>query len=283
MEAVLRLLGLEMPQDAADQIVHIIRVRDAGRLPYAIELLENHLDRRSHDLLLPLLTKAPPPECDAVATAFYRDLPSDLAPKLAEWLYSPRTWVAAIAADSLRRAGKTDIIEAIDWARVSGTHFIRKALLPENTDGVMYSTLDKTILLKSVGLFSEIPGEKLSRIAQVAEETHWPAGTRILRQGDAGDSLFVVADGTVRVHTGETHLAHLRRGECLGEMAVLDGAPRSADATAEEETTLLRISQEDFYEVLAANPEITERIVRMLTRRLREANAKLAARSAAGG
>jgi CRP-like cAMP-binding protein len=64
-------------------------------------------------------------------------------------------------------------------------------------------------------------------------------------------------------------------------MAVLDQAPRSADATAIEDATLLKISQEDFYEVLTANSEITERIVRLLTRRLREANAKLAAKTSA--
>ena len=99
---------------------------------------------------------------------------------------------------------------------------------------------------------------------------------RLLREGEFGDSLFIVADGAVRVHKGSQNLAVLRKGDCVGEMALLDYSPRSADVTVEEDAALFRIEREDFYEVTATNPEIMQAIVRMLVRRLREANEKLA-------
>jgi ATP/ADP translocase/HEAT repeat protein len=276
---VLRLSGLEMPAGAAEQMIMIVRVQDRGRLPYVMEFLENHLDRRNRDLFTALLNPIPPSERDTIGAAHYQDLPTDVVSNLTDSIYSHRAWVSAISADYLNQTGRGDIISSIDWERVPDQTLAREALSRENGTKGMFSTLEKTILLKSVSLFSEIPAEKLSHIAQVAEETHWPAGSVVLREGDPGDALFIVADGAVRVHKGNLNLATLQKGDCLGEMAVLDQAPRSADATAVDDTTLLKISQEDFYEVLAANPEITERIVRLLTRRLREANEKLAAKA----
>jgi ATP/ADP translocase len=273
---VLRLTGLDMPAGAAEQMIMIVRVQDNARLPYVMELLENHLDRRHRELVVAMLGSLPVSERDAIGAVHYQDLPGDVTSELARSIYSQRRWVSAISADYLNQTGRGDIIGAIDWERVPDQTSVREALSRKNGTNSMYSTLEKTILLKSVSLFSEIPAEKLSHIAQVAEETHWPAGSVVIREGDAGDALFIVADGSVRVHKGALNLASLRKGDCLGEMAVLDQSPRSADATAVEDTTLLKIAQEDFYEVLAANPEITERIVRLLTRRLREANAKLA-------
>jgi CRP-like cAMP-binding protein len=139
----------------------------------------------------------------------------------------------------------------------------------------MYSTLEKTILLKGVELFEAIPASKLSRVAQIAAEVRLPDAARIFNEGDHGDSLFIVVDGSVRIHRGERDLAVLGKGDCLGEMALLDREPRSADATVTAAAVLLEIPQEGFYEVMAANPEIMNGIIRLLTARLRRANEKL--------
>jgi len=80
----------------------------------------------------------------------------------------------------------------------------------------------------------------------------------------------------VRIVKGGSEIATIAKGACFGEMAVLDDAPRSADAVIMDEAVLLRIGSEEFYDVLAENPALTQGIVRLLTRRLREANAKIA-------
>ena len=94
-------------------------------------------------------------------------------------------------------------------------------------------------------------------------------------EGDYGDSLFIVVNGKVKIHKGAQELALLEKGACLGEMALLDDEPRSADATITEESTLFKIEREGFYEVMAGQTVIMQGIIKLLTGRLRVANEKL--------
>ena len=148
----------------------------------------------------------------------------------------------------------------------------------EELELAMYSTLEKTIILKSVDMFKSIPAENLSRVAQITEEVEFDANTQIMAEGDYGDSLFIVVDGNVKIHKGEQELAMLGKGTCLGEMALLDDEPRSADATVTEDSTLFKIEQEGFYEVMGSQSDIMEGIIKLLTGRLRVANEKLMAK-----
>jgi CRP-like cAMP-binding protein len=69
----------------------------------------------------------------------------------------------------------------------------------------------------------------------------------------------------------------MAKGACVGEMALLDREPRSADVTTVDSTTLLKIEQDAFYEVLSRNQELMLGMIRLLTSRLRAANASLSA------
>ena len=148
----------------------------------------------------------------------------------------------------------------------------------EDTELSMYSTLEKTIILKSVDLFKTIPAENLSRISQITEEVQFEANTQIFAEGDYGDSLFIVVNGNVKIHKGDLELVTLGKGNCLGEMALLDDEPRSADATVTEDSILFKIEQEGFYEVMGSQSDIMEGIIKLLTGRLRDANEKLMAK-----
>jgi CRP-like cAMP-binding protein len=88
--------------------------------------------------------------------------------------------------------------------------------------------------------------------------------------------LYVVLSGSVRIVKDGVEIAILGKGACFGEMAVLDGAPRSADASVSDEAVLLRISSEEFYEALAEDPRLIQNVIGVLTRRLRDANARIA-------
>ena len=137
----------------------------------------------------------------------------------------------------------------------------------------MYSTLEKTIFMKGVDLFRDISGEEVSHVAQIAEEIEYNSEQTIFKEGDVGDSMFIIVDGAVRIHKGDKELAVLSKGKFVGEMALLDQEPRSASVTSTEETTLLEINGEDFYDLMASRMEIMQGIVKILTQRLREANA----------
>lgn len=102
------------------------------------------------------------------------------------------------------------------------------------------------------------------------------AGEVIFRDGDLGTEMYIVQDGEVHIIKrlrGETHvLSRLERGDFFGEMAVLEDAPRSADAIAHTDVRLLVINGSKFDEMLRKNPEIAVRIIRKYSKRLREAN-----------
>ncbi|MEW5855501.1 MAG: cyclic nucleotide-binding domain-containing protein [Myxococcota bacterium] len=133
----------------------------------------------------------------------------------------------------------------------------------------MISTVEKVLFLKGVDLFSAIPGEDLSQIAQIADEVELDLGETIFKEGDLGDSLYLIVSGKVRIHRGDTEIAVLGERQVFGEMALLDSEPRSASVTALTDVTLLRIHQEDFADILAEKSEIAQGIIKVLTRRLR--------------
>src|SRR6478736_3491663 len=118
----------------------------------------------------------------------------------------------------------------------------------------MLSTVEKVLFLKSIDLFSQIPGEDLAQVALIASEEARETGEDIFVEGDVGDALFLVLEGKVRVHRQDKTIAELGERECFGEMAILDASPRSATVTAASETNLLKISREDFQEIMAEKP-----------------------------
>ena len=102
------------------------------------------------------------------------------------------------------------------------------------------------------------------------------AGEVIFKQGDLGTDMFIIQDGEVEIvkHIGDEshHLSHLEKGDFFGEMALLENAPRTADAIAKSDVRVLAINGSRFDEMLRRNPEIAVRIIRKYSKRLREAN-----------
>lgn len=107
----------------------------------------------------------------------------------------------------------------------------------------------------------------------------YPAGTVLFEEGQPGDYMYVVQSGTVEIRRqiGETArvLAVLQPGEFLGEMAILNGRPRSATAVVASDARLLAIEGRTFEAMLRARPEIALRIIKTLAFRLEDANQHL--------
>lgn len=99
-----------------------------------------------------------------------------------------------------------------------------------------------------------------------------PAGEVLFREGDAGDEMFVVRTGEVRVFLEaggvEKTLAHLGPGEFVGEMSLLTGQPRSATAIVQKQSDLLVVGSRVLEEMIVHNTEIALRLIRKLARRL---------------
>lgn len=276
LNTMLRLGATRFPQTPVETCIQLLRSGDRARRALALESIDAGLALGDRRLIGPLVETESPAQREEARRKLFPDLETPLDDALSSMARSGHEWESAIAIDYLRKTGRAVAVD-INWESASSAGLRREAWLQRPPDGQMYGNLEKTILLKSVGLFESIAAENLSGIARIAEEVTYPPAATIFGDGDPAESLYIVATGAVRIHKGDSELAVLRRGECLGEMALLDGAPRSAAATTIEETTLLEIDQDDFFEVLAANPEITRGIMRLLSRRLRDASQKLAA------
>ena len=120
---------------------------------------------------------------------------------------------------------------------------------PGDTSGVkpMLTTIEKVILLKSVEFFTGTPDSVLAQVAELIEEVSVAAGDVIIARGDAGDSMYVVAQGLLRVHVDDVTLAWILETDVVGELALLDGAPRSASVTAVQDGLLLRLGREAYH------------------------------------
>jgi len=150
---------------------------------------------------------------------------------------------------------------------------------------------DRLEQLARVELFSGLKPSALELISKVAaEETH-ALGTKIFQHGDAGDKLYLILEGKVRISRevpgmGEEALAVLGPGQMFGEMALLDESARSADARVHERCRLLAIPKDGFDDLLFLHKdlayEVLWSIVRMLVSRLRETNDKLTFLSVSG-
>jgi CRP/FNR family transcriptional regulator, cyclic AMP receptor protein len=138
---------------------------------------------------------------------------------------------------------------------------------------------DKVALLQRVPLFREVKPEGLTPLANAARLTVYPEGTWVVEQGarreeaQDGDSLYLIVEGRVRVvrEVGdrEETLATLGPGEFFGEMALLDGRPRSATVITEEDTQCLILSRWDLMRAMRRDPDIAIQMLTVMSERLR--------------
>ncbi len=143
--------------------------------------------------------------------------------------------------------------------------------------------IEKVAFLRTVPLFAAIPDYVLASVAQIAEEVELPEGEMFIREGDVEDCMYIVVDGSVRVHRQEKTIITLGVGKSVGELAVLDPEPRAAAVTTLEPTHLFRIAKPPFDEVMADRPEIAQGVIRALCERVREQGRLMTAMRDGGG
>jgi CRP/FNR family cyclic AMP-dependent transcriptional regulator len=131
--------------------------------------------------------------------------------------------------------------------------------------------VERVIALEGVELMANLTSAQLARIASIAREVSYPPGRIILEAGQPLDALFVVMEGAVElIRAGEVR-AMVHSQEVLGAWALFEeNDPMPFTAKAREDTHLLRIAREDFYDLLSDNTEIISAIFSTLARRFRK-------------
>jgi CRP/FNR family transcriptional regulator, cyclic AMP receptor protein len=132
-------------------------------------------------------------------------------------------------------------------------------------------------LLAATAMFQGVPDSQLDALARQARTLRLGPREALFSKGDPGDSMYLVMSGRVRVGVvsvdgREVTYALIGPGQMFGEIAILDGGPRSADATAAEPSELLVIERRDILAFIRANGDYGLRLIEMLCARLRHAN-----------
>lgn len=147
------------------------------------------------------------------------------------------------------------------------------ATLDANAAMASLTTIERMMLLRNVPMFAGLDPADLDELATVVVERMFRPGEDLCKEGEAGDAVFVVVKGKVRVFMGgpgaERTLSELGAGACIGEMSALDAAPRSATVRALEKTRAVIIPGDGFKELLATRPEMSQAIIGELVRRMR--------------
>ena len=133
------------------------------------------------------------------------------------------------------------------------------------------------ILLKQVPLFRSLRAEDSQHIAALLQKQTLRKGDVLFRNGEEGHSLYMITAGKIKIvrqsrDGDEMILAVLSTGDFCGEMALLDGLPRSADAIAVEETHLYGLNRKDFLSYVMNNETAVRAILSALSKRLRKAD-----------
>ena len=128
---------------------------------------------------------------------------------------------------------------------------------------------EKIELLRTVPLFGGMRDRELERISALADIIDLPADRRLMNQGERGAEMFVLVTGAAHVERDGASLGERGAGEVLGEIALLDGGPRTATVTLTEPSRLLVLARREFQTLLDEFPEVRLQVLETVARRLR--------------
>ncbi|MGH0028439.1 MAG: HEAT repeat domain-containing protein [Myxococcota bacterium] len=218
----------------------------------ALEILSHLGDRESAGLLVLMHEAAPLRDRRGPAEALV-GAPTDVAGILREAIHSESRWVRSGAA-------------AVDPA------------LGHN--GLGTDVMERLLALKQVPLFANLTLDQLEAIHQLAHEVTFLPNEVVMREGEPGSELFLLLEGRLDVYLGwdtpeQSRLGEITAVDYVGEMAILDDAPRSATIVAVEHSRMLSLEGESLKDLILQMPEISFEIFRVLTTRVRTAERRL--------
>ena len=141
---------------------------------------------------------------------------------------------------------------------------------------------DRVLRLKNINIFEGLSVSELAAIASVTEEVDYPVGEVVIREGETGETMFLVIKGNVSVIKGEEEegtqkieLARIGAGDYFGEMALFEDTVRSATIRTAEESRFLVLHKQEFTEIVREYPQIALHICKALSNRLRQLHEKI--------
>jgi CRP/FNR family cyclic AMP-dependent transcriptional regulator len=134
----------------------------------------------------------------------------------------------------------------------------------------LFSQDTKVEALRRAPLFEGLSKKELTQLARVSEDMEIPEGTVLCREGEIGHEFFVIVDGETDVTKNGKRVAKRGGGDFIGEIALVEQAPRTATVTAKTPLRVFVLTSKDFHHLLEENPKVQGKVMRALARRVAE-------------
>ncbi len=269
-------LGAEIENEigaARERVLHLLALTGKHRLASAVQA---GLRRRSAEVDAKI--------AELVDTTLERDLAARVVPLFEHLSLRERAQAARLFADGvsqIERDPLAAIVELGDDTILGRAMLVYKDRFHERYPRIweeksrLIPLFERMAFLRTVPIFEDMPGQELRRVAEILGGVEVASGEVIFRKGDPGDALYIVRRGSVSIKDGAIDLSLAGAGDFFGELALLDNEPRSADAIAAEDSSLAKLPGADFRELMARRPQIQERVLRVVVRRLRSATTRI--------
>lgn len=301
---IFNMLGLLYDKELLRKAEAALQVVSKEKKANALEILDHIIPRRIHDALSALVDNIPGNEklekLKVYATQQKHPLPVMVIVSGREWFTD---WTIAMALRSTEISDPSFIFtihflssrnpvlkqcafEALKVFRedhhahfntLMSTFKLNSELLMEKHTESRLSEIEKVLVLKSTALFAETPENIIAELVGIVKEEFVSKDELIFKKGDSGSSMYIIYEGEIKIHDGTRTFATLGSHDFFGELALLDPEPRSASATATTDTLLLKLEEDDAYELMEERTEVLKSIMRILCRRIRAQNVKLLA------
>lgn len=178
-----------------------------------------------------------------------------------------------LSSDGLHNSTDKDLIDIIEEDGLPGA--IRSANDRDGSDNITgvlvrveseepsesLDTQSKVLCISKLFIFKYLNDQELVRVLKIVFEEHYSRGKPVFVEGDPGDKLYMVFSGSVDVRKGTHHLTTIGVGGHFGELAFMDGHPRSASVVATQPTTLLTINRDDFRSLTRTEPVVASKLL----------------------
>ncbi len=262
----LRALGLLEEREAVRLAAENLQSRTPAQVANALEALET-LPTLSR--LRPLLRPWEPADAQRAVVPLDQHLADLLEAE-------PEAWIRAGAALAAAGSSDPDVRAALARRAVSDPdELVRSTALSAlgttmNTLPTL-SVMDRILFLRRVPLFVDLAPADLKQVAVLASEQVFPDGETLVAQGEAGDELYVLVSGEVRVSVDGAEVARRKSGDVVGEMAIISQEPRMASLIAAGDVRALSLDRKSFEGLLRERPDVSLAVMRVLCARLAEA------------